>query len=49
VPGNLDPLLLVEDGGALVDRTLAIKQAFANGPHIVNLRHGITPDADPDT
>ena len=28
--------------------TRRVVQAFANGPHIFNLGHGITPDADPD-
>jgi hypothetical protein len=26
-----------------------VKDAFRKGPHVFNLRHGITPDADPDT
>lgn len=46
--GNLDPQLLVAGGDALdrgVDECLA---AFAGGPHIFNLGHGITPDADPE-
>jgi len=25
-----------------------VVKAFAGGPHIFNLGHGITPDADPD-
>ena len=48
VQGNLDPRLLVEGGPRLVQETRRIVQAFANGPHIFNLGHGITPDADPD-
>ena len=48
VQGNLDPSLLVTGGPALVSETLRIKRAFAQGPHIFNLGHGITPDADPD-
>jgi uroporphyrinogen decarboxylase len=32
----------------LVAETRAVVSAFSNGPHIFNLGHGITPDADPD-
>lgn len=48
VQGNLDPLLLVTGGAALVEATRACARAFAGGPHVFNLGHGITPDADPD-
>ncbi len=48
VQGNLAPHLLVEGGPALVEGTRAVVEAFAGGPHIFNLGHGITPDADPD-
>ena len=34
-------------GDALVQETRRIVDAFSNGPHIFNLGHGITPDADP--
>lgn len=47
VQGNLDPRLLLEGGQALTDATKRIVQSFSNGPHIFNLGHGITPDADP--
>ena len=47
VQGNLDPLLLVVGGAALDAAARAIARAFAGGPHIFNLGHGITPDADP--
>lgn len=47
VQGNLDPLLLVIGGEALDDGVRAVGQALSNGPHIFNLGHGITPDADP--
>ena len=47
VQGNLDPLLLVTGGAALDDAARGIVRAFAGGPHIFNLGHGITPDADP--
>ncbi|PWE32566.1 uroporphyrinogen decarboxylase [Maritimibacter sp. 55A14] len=47
VQGNLDPQLLVEGGQRLIDETRRIRDAFSGGPHIFNLGHGITPDADP--
>jgi uroporphyrinogen decarboxylase len=39
---------MVTGGEALVRETRKIVEAFRNGPHIFNLGHGITPDADPD-
>ncbi len=48
VQGNLAPGHMVTGGQALVDETRAIVQAFSGGPHIFNLGHGITPDADPE-
>ncbi|MEM6389942.1 MAG: uroporphyrinogen decarboxylase [Pseudomonadota bacterium] len=48
VQGNLDPKLMVEGGEALRLETRRIRQALARGPHIFNLGHGITPDADPE-
>lgn len=48
VQGNLDPALLVKGGAELDSETRRIVQAFSNGPHIFNLGHGITPDADPE-
>ena len=48
VQGNLDPQLLVIGGDDLVRETKRVVRAFAGGPHIFNLGHGITPDADPD-
>lgn len=47
VQGNLDPLLLVAGGAALERATRACVAAFAGGPHVFNLGHGVTPDADP--
>jgi uroporphyrinogen decarboxylase len=47
VQGNLDPRLMVTGGQALSDETKRIVEAFSNGPHVFNLGHGITPDADP--
>lgn len=44
VQGNLDPLVL-RAGGAALDRSVeAILSAFAGGPFIFNLGHGILPD-----
>jgi uroporphyrinogen decarboxylase len=48
VQGNLDPRHMVTGGQALIDETRRIVRAFSKGPHIFNLGHGITPDADPD-
>ncbi|TNF60225.1 MAG: uroporphyrinogen decarboxylase [Rhodobacteraceae bacterium] len=47
VQGNLASSHMVTGGQALVDETRAIVKAFSGGPHIFNLGHGITPDADP--
>ena len=48
VQGNLAPHHMVTGGQPLIDATSQIVQTFAGGPHIFNLGHGITPDADPD-
>ncbi len=48
VQGNLDPRHMVTGGPALVEATQRVVRAFSNGPHIFNLGHGITPDANPD-
>ena len=48
VQGNLSPTHMVTGGQALDDATRRVVQAFAKGPHIFNLGHGITPDADPE-
>ncbi|AVO37992.1 uroporphyrinogen decarboxylase [Pukyongiella litopenaei] len=48
VQGNLAASHMVTGGPALVEETRAILRAFSGGPHIFNLGHGITPDADPD-
>ena len=47
VQGNLAPGHLVTGGAALVAETRRVVEAFRGGPHIFNLGHGITPDADP--
>ncbi|MBK5933027.1 uroporphyrinogen decarboxylase [Rhodovulum imhoffii] len=48
VQGNMNPGLMVTGGQALIDETRRIRAAFSGGPHIFNLGHGITPDADPE-
>ena len=48
VQGNLAPGHMVTGGQALVDETRRVVRAFSKGPHIFNLGHGITPDANPD-
>lgn len=48
VQGNLKSSHMVTGGEALVRETRRTVAAFRNGPHIFNLGHGITPDADPD-
>ncbi len=47
VQGNLAPGHMVTGGQALVDEVRRIREVFAGGPHIFNLGHGITPEADP--
>lgn len=48
VQGNLKSSHMVTGGAALVSETKKICQALSQGPHIFNLGHGITPDANPD-
>jgi len=48
VQGNLASFHMVTGGDALVSETRRIVDALRGGPHIFNLGHGITPDADPD-
>jgi uroporphyrinogen decarboxylase len=48
VQGNLESSHMVTGGDALVSETRKIVDAFKGGPHIFNLGHGITPDADPE-
>ncbi|MCR8550781.1 uroporphyrinogen decarboxylase [Salipiger sp. P9] len=48
VQGNLASSHMVTGGDALVAETRRVVKAFSNGPHIFNLGHGITPDADPE-
>ncbi|SFI94009.1 uroporphyrinogen decarboxylase [Jannaschia pohangensis] len=46
--GNLASRHMVTGGDALVSEVRRIRDAFAKGPHIFNLGHGITPEANPD-
>ena len=48
VQGNLKSSHMVTGGDDLVRETRKIVDAFKNCPHIFNLGHGITPDADPE-
>ena len=45
--GNLDPMLMVTGGAALTEAAKDVVAAMRGAPHIFNLGHGITPDADP--
>lgn len=47
VQGNLAPVHMVTGGPDLIAETRRIVNAFRGGPHIFNLGHGVTPDADP--
>jgi uroporphyrinogen decarboxylase len=47
VQGNLDPMLLITGGDALVRRAERLIEVLGGGPYIFNLGHGITPEADP--
>lgn len=46
--GNMDPDLMVLGGDALTKAVRETVDAFRGGPHIFNLGHGITPQADPE-
>jgi uroporphyrinogen decarboxylase len=48
VQGNLASSHMVTGGDDLIQETKRIVNALKNGPHIFNLGHGITPDANPD-
>ena len=47
VQGNLAPHHMVAGGSDLIRETRRVVDAFRHGPHIFNLGHGITPDANP--
>ncbi len=48
VQGNLAPGHMVTGGPELVADAQRITRTLRGGPHVFNLGHGITPDADPD-
>ena len=48
VQGNLASRHMVTGGQDLIDETRRIRDALSKGPHVFNLGHGITPDADPE-
>jgi uroporphyrinogen decarboxylase len=48
VQGNLASSHMVTGGDDLIIETKRIVNALKGGPHIFNLGHGITPDANPD-
>jgi uroporphyrinogen decarboxylase len=48
VQGNLASRHMVTGGQELIDETRHIVKTLRGGPHIFNLGHGITPDANPD-
>jgi len=48
VQGNLASSHMVTGGDDLIVETKRIVNALKGGPHIFNLGHGITPDANPD-
>jgi uroporphyrinogen decarboxylase len=45
--GNLDPMLMVVGGAAMEAEARRIVREMRGHPHIFNLGHGITPEADP--
>lgn len=45
--GNLDPMLTVVGGRAMTDGARRIVEEMHGHPHVFNLGHGITPEADP--
>lgn len=48
VQGNMAPDHMVTGGEALDTAARRVVRAFKTGPHIFNLGHGITPDANPE-
>ena len=48
--GNLDPAVLLAEWETIESRTKAIlDQGLADGKHVFNLGHGVTPDIKPET
>ncbi|MFD2760636.1 uroporphyrinogen decarboxylase [Lentibacillus juripiscarius] len=48
--GNLDPTVLLSDWQTIETKTKAIlDESIADGSHVFNLGHGVTPDVKPET
>ena len=47
VQGNLDPMILIAGGEALLHEATAIRDGLRGKPHIFNLGHGILPQTPP--
>ena len=48
VQGNLDPVLLLTGGAALESAVREMRRAFAGGPWVFNLGHGVLPQTPPE-
>jgi uroporphyrinogen decarboxylase len=48
VQGNLDNLLLLNGGQAMIDQTRKICDALGDKPFVFNLGHGVIKETDPD-
>ena len=48
VQGNLDPMVVVAGGAAMMHETAALLDAMRGRPFIFNLGHGIVPQTPPD-
>ncbi len=48
VQGNLDPILVVTGGKAMLDGTEEILRALSGGPFVFNLGHGVTQGTPPE-
>ena len=48
IQGNLDPMLMVTGGEALAETARGMVETMRGRPYILNLGHGITPEADPE-
>lgn len=46
--GNLDPRWLVAGGSGMRQAATGLMDAFADGPYIFNLGHGVVPETPPD-
>ena len=43
VQGYLDPIVLIEGGGRMIDQARNIRENLQSGPFIFNLGHGVLP------